>query len=263
MRLRSHLVVLVLVAVVPLLVFSVAMLRQAAEDQRAVLDQGMRNTASALSLAIDGEVKASQAILETLAASAYLDTGDLRAFYRLCTKTIEGRPNAYIVLFDRSGRPLLNSSRPFGSSLPNPLLATRPAGIDPSGRVGRRLAPTLAAQVAGSPEAAGMGRTVEGMPVYHVFTRSPNTGWTTSLAVSQAVVSSSIDRSIVLLGGGAVLALILGLGAALGVGRRISNPLSMLAGAAGSMVGGEQTDLKGSAVREVVELHRALVTAGG
>ena len=32
MRLRSHLVVLVLVAVVPLLVFSVAMLRQAAED---------------------------------------------------------------------------------------------------------------------------------------------------------------------------------------------------------------------------------------
>ena len=357
MRLRSHLVVLVLVAVVPLLVFSVAMLRQAAEDQRAVLDQGMRNTVSALSLAIDGEVKASQAILETLAASAYLDTGDLRAFYRLCVKTIEGRPNAYIVLFDRSGQPLLNSSRPFGSSLPNPLLATRPAGIDPrypdipvggaepvkraletarpavsdlfvslvtgqprisldvpivrggrvryvlelsfdpaiftqlllerhlppqsvasildrrglaiarsldpSGRVGRRLAPTLAAQVAGSPEAAGVGRTVEGMPVYHVFTRSPNTGWTTSLAVSQAVVSSSIDRSIVLLGGGAVLALILGLGAALGVGRRISNPLSMLAGAAGSMVRGEQTDLKGSAVREVVELHRALVTAGG
>src|SRR5438552_295515 len=131
MRLRSHLVVLVLVAVVPLLVFSVAMLRQAAEDQRAVLDQGMRNTASALSLAIDGEVKASRAILETLAASAYLDTGDLRAFYRLCAKTIEGRPNAYIVLFDGSGQPLLNSSRPFGSWLPNPLLATRPAGTDP------------------------------------------------------------------------------------------------------------------------------------
>src|SRR5439155_1307983 len=81
--------------------------------------------------AVDGGVKAWRAILETLAASAYLDTGDLRAFYRLCAKTIEGRPNAYIVLFDGSGQPLLNSSRPFGSWLPNPLLATRPAGTDP------------------------------------------------------------------------------------------------------------------------------------
>src|SRR5712691_7409367 len=131
MRLRSHLVVLVLVAVVPLLVFSIAMLRQEAEDQRAVLDQGMRNTASALSLAIEGEVKASQAILETLAASAYLDTGDLRAFYQLCAQTIQGRPNTYIVLFDRSWGPHLTSTRPSGPSLPNPLLATRPTGTDP------------------------------------------------------------------------------------------------------------------------------------
>jgi len=357
MKLRSHLVVLVLVAVIPLLIFSIAMLRQEAEDQRALLEQGMRNTVSALSLAIDGEVKASQAILETLAASAYLDTGDLKAFYQLCARTIEGRTTAYIVLFDRSGQPLLNSSRPFGSALPNPLLATQPAGtdprypdipvggaapvkrvletgrpaasdlfvslvtgqprisldvpivrggrvryvvelsfdpavftrllldhhlpehsvaaildrhglaiarsLDPSGRVGRRLAPALAAQVAGADPAAGVGRTFEGLPVYHVFTRSPSTGWTTSLAVSQAVVSSSINRSILLLSGGAALALILGLGAALGVGKRISTPLSMLAGAAGSMVRGEQADLTVSAVREVAELHSALVATGG
>jgi signal transduction histidine kinase/ActR/RegA family two-component response regulator len=357
MKLRSHLVVLVLVAVVPLLIFSVAMLRQEAEDQRVLLDQGMRNTARALSLGIDGEVKASQAILETLAASAYLETGDLKAFQRLCARAIESRANAYIVLFDRSGHPLLNSSRPFGSALPNPLVGTRPAGtdprypevslgggepvrrvletgrpvvsdlfvslvtkqprisldvpivrdgvvryvlelsldpaiftqllldrqlpahsvatildrngvalarsLDPSGRVGRRLAPTLAAQVAGSDEGSATGRTFEGVPVYHVFTRSLSTGWTTSLAVSQAVVGTSINRSVALLGGGAVLALILGLGAAFGVGKRISTPLSMLAGAAGSMVRGEQAALQVSGAREVVDLHAALVTAGG
>ena len=356
MKLRSHLVVLVLVAVIPLLAFSVLMLRQEAEDQRAVLDQGMRTTVRALSVAIDGEVKASQAILETLAASTELDRGDLKAFHRLCVRAIEGRTNAYIILFDRSGQPLVNSSRPFGTPLPNPLLGVRPAGTDPrypdlpvggaepvkrvletgrvavsdlfvslftgrprvsldvpvirsgavryvleisfdpenftqlllarhlpsysvaalvdrrgvaiarsldtAGRVGHRLAPTLAEAVAAADEGSGTGQTAEGTPVYHVFNRSTATGWTTSLAVSQAVVSVPLTRSIVLLGGGAAIALILGLGAAWLVGHRIATPLSGLANAASSMVRGEHADLTVSTVHEVAELHGALVTAG-
>jgi signal transduction histidine kinase/ActR/RegA family two-component response regulator len=355
MRLRSHLAVVVVLAVAPLLIFSIVILRQVSLDQRALLDQGMRDTARALSLAIDGEVKASRVTLETLAASAYLDTGDLKAFHQLCAQTIGGRQNAYVILFDPSGQQLVNSSRPFGSSLPNPLLGTRPAGTDPRypdvpiggaepvkrvleagrpvvsnlfvslvtraprisvdipvvradtiryvlelsfdpgvfsqllmdrrfpahsvaaivdrnglviarsfdpiGRVGRPLSPTLAARVAGSEEASGVGHTVEGLSVYHVLTRSPSTGWTTSFAVSQAVVSGPVNRSIALLTGGALLALILGLAAALAVGRRVSTPLSTLAGVAAAMVRGERMTLKVSGVREVVDLHGALVTA--
>ena len=121
MRLRSHLALLVLGAVLPVLIFTVAILRQEFQDQRAVLDQGMRNTGRAVSLAVDGEVK----------ASAYLDTGDLKAFYELCARTIVGRTNACIILFDAIGQQLVNSSRPFGAPLPNPLLSTRAAGTDP------------------------------------------------------------------------------------------------------------------------------------
>src|SRR5207247_6506179 len=43
---------------------------------------------------------------------------------------------------------------------------------NPSSRVGRPLAADLAAQIAMSEEASYTGHTVEGAPVYHVFTRS-------------------------------------------------------------------------------------------
>jgi hypothetical protein len=43
---------------------------------------------------------------------------------------MEGRRGAYVILFDSSGKPLVNSSRPFGSALPNPMQLTQPVGFD-------------------------------------------------------------------------------------------------------------------------------------
>jgi signal transduction histidine kinase/ActR/RegA family two-component response regulator len=356
MRLRSHLVILALGAALPLLIFSIAIVRQEPQDQRAVLDRGMRDTARALSLAVDGEVKALRAVLETLAASAYLDTGDLKAFYELCARTVEGRKNEYIVLFDPSGQQLVNSSRPFGSPLPNPLVGARAPGtdsrypdapvggaepvkrvletgrpvvsdlfvslvtrqprisldvpvvrsgtvryvlelsldpdiftqllvnhhlpadsvasildrkglaiarsLDPSGRVGRPLAADLAAQIGKSEGVSATGHTFEGVPVYYVFTRSESTGWTTSLAVSQAAVGRSLRRSVTLLTGGVAIALLLAGGLAFIIGKRIATPISTLAGSASSLARGEHVDLNASAVREMKELQNALVIAG-
>jgi len=356
MRLRSHLVILALGAALPLLVFSIGVVRQDYADQRVTLERGMRSTARALSLAVDGEVKASLAMLETLAASATLDSGDLKAFYALCRRTIEGRTNAYIILFDLSGRPLLNSSRPFGASLPHPLVTARSASadprypaapvggaapiekvletsrpvvsnlfvslvtrqprvsldipvlrsgtmryvlelsldpdvfvqllvkhhvavdsvvsivdrnglaiarsLDPAGRVGRPLAPALASQIAGADEGSGTGHTVEGMPVYHVFTRSTTTGWTTSLAVSQLAFGRSLRRSVGLLAEGVAVALLLGGSLAFVIGRRIASPISTLARSAASLARGESAELDATAVREVRDLRDTLVMAG-
>ena len=129
--LRTHLVLLVLAAVLPLLVLAVAMMRQQLAEKREIIDSGMQATARALTSAVDGEVKASMAILETLASSPLLDSGDLKAFYVLCTRAMEGHRGAFVVLFDTTGQQLVNSSRPFGSSLPNPLRSTQPPGFDP------------------------------------------------------------------------------------------------------------------------------------
>ena len=128
-KLRSHLIVLVLAAIVPLLVFAIGIVQHEIAGERELLTRGMHDTARALTLAIDGEVKASLAVLETLASSPFLDSGDLRSFYRLSARAMEGRRGAYVILFDRSGKPLVNSSRPFGSVLPDPLQAA-PAQFD-------------------------------------------------------------------------------------------------------------------------------------
>jgi hypothetical protein len=128
--LRTNLVLLVLAAVLPLVVFTVAMMREQLAEKREIIDSSMQGTARALTLAVDGEVKAALAILETLASSSSLERGDIRAFHDLCVRAMEGRRGAYVILFDASGQPLANSSRPFGSSLPNPLSTQLPS-FDP------------------------------------------------------------------------------------------------------------------------------------
>jgi len=129
--LRTHLILLVLAACLPLLVFAVAMVQQQLAEKREIIGSGMQATARALTLAVDGEVKAWLAILETLASSQLLDTGNIKSFHDLCARAMEGHGGASVVLFDASGKPLANSSRPFGSSLPSPLQATQPPGFDP------------------------------------------------------------------------------------------------------------------------------------
>ena len=355
MRLRSHLVVLVLAAIIPLLIFTVIVVGRELQNDRDILSVGMQNTVRALSLAADREVQTSLAVLETLAASPSLESGDLKGFHELCVRAIAGRKDAWIVLFDRSGQQIVNSSRPFGSVLPNPFReTTRPTtdprypnlplggaapvkkvfdtkqpvvsdlfvaldsrrptigvglpiirnGVvlyvlemsvdrdalvrllldqhppadavvslldgkglivartkDPALVVGLPLAPEFAAQIAKSDDGAGAGHTREGVPVYHAFTRSRITGWTTSLAMPRSAVSGSMRRSITFLAGGAAAVLLLGLGAAFVVGKRIATPISMLAGSAGAMARGEHVDQNVTAVREVADLHAALVTA--
>jgi len=131
LRVRWHLVALVLVAVVPLLIFTFVVVRRHLDDQREILESGMRATARALSVAADREVRTSFAILETLAASPALEADDFKAFHDLCVRTVANRKDAWIVLFARSGQQVVNSSRPFGSPLPNPFRETRPPAADP------------------------------------------------------------------------------------------------------------------------------------
>ena len=82
----------------------------------------MRDTVRALSLAMDREIGAVRAILETLAESPHLDTGDLRSFHEICRRALANRKESRLILFDRSGQQLMNTARPFGTPLPNPFV---------------------------------------------------------------------------------------------------------------------------------------------
>src|SRR5439155_2459735 len=81
MRLRSHLVVLVLGAVLPVLAFSAVMTTVFWRQQRAAFEQRFLERARAMSIALDRELGGDIRSLQVLTQSPHLASGDLRAFY--------------------------------------------------------------------------------------------------------------------------------------------------------------------------------------
>lgn len=120
MKLRSHLIVLVVAALLPLLIFAVVMIVLFDRQQRASVETRMIETARALSLAVDREVTGWTGTLEGLGASKQLDSGNLRAFYEEAQRVLKAREGwNNILLADSKGRQLLNLHRPLGAPLPS------------------------------------------------------------------------------------------------------------------------------------------------
>jgi signal transduction histidine kinase len=131
MRLRTHLTLLVLVSAAPLALFAGFLVRRDLEAEEDTRRTGTRDTVRALTLAIDRELRTSFSVLETLAAAPALAEGNLRKVHELCATAVLGRKGVWIILFDSNGQQILNSSKPFGSRLPNPIRDTKPPGTDP------------------------------------------------------------------------------------------------------------------------------------
>jgi signal transduction histidine kinase len=356
MRLRSHLILLVVVSVAPLAAFAAFLIWQDLAVEDEVRKVGARDTTRALSLAVDRELRATFSVLETLAASPALADGNLQKFHELCAGAVLGRKGVWIILFDPSGQQILNSNKPFGSPLPNPIRQTKPPGTDPrypllqvggphvirqvlgtrkpvvsdlfvaldSGEpivgvaipilrggevayvlemsvepdtllqifrdqevpatstasilderghviartvnsqamLGRRLSAELMAHIAGTPEGEGVGRTTEGVSVYHNFVRCRTAPWTVSLGISTESSDARQRRTLLLMGGGATFALILGLLVAWLMGRRISASISNLAKASDAMATGQGAPPEIPDLQEVHELRTALIAAG-
>ena len=120
MKLRTHLILLTLATVVPVVLFAVGLIVYLTQVERSSLERGMRDTARALALALDRDVNDIKTGVEALTASRYLDDRpDLAHFYEEAATVSKGF-GAWAVLSDPSGRQLLNTSRPFGAELPLP-----------------------------------------------------------------------------------------------------------------------------------------------
>lgn len=131
MRLRSYLTLLVVVSLAPLAFFAGFLVWQDLSIEEEVRRTGARDITRALSLAVDRELRTTFSVLETLAASPSLAEGNLKRFRELCAGAVLGRRGVWVILFDPSGQQVLNSSKPFGSPLPNPIRQTKPPGTDP------------------------------------------------------------------------------------------------------------------------------------
>ncbi|HEX2437864.1 MAG TPA: ATP-binding protein [Methylomirabilota bacterium] len=121
MRLRSHLVALVLAALVPVLGFAALVIRENTRLQLAATERGMRETAHAVAATVDKELDTAITALESLAESEQVDAADLHAFHTLCRRIVHTQGWTSILLFAADGRGLMHTALPLGSPLPTSL----------------------------------------------------------------------------------------------------------------------------------------------
>jgi signal transduction histidine kinase/ActR/RegA family two-component response regulator len=119
MRLRTHLLVLTLGTLLPLLVFAVIASALFAERERATFREGATQRTLALLTAVDAQLGSSVTALEGLATSRHLDTDDLRAFHAEAARVLGSQPDwLTVTLAPPSGQQVVNVLKPFGAELP-------------------------------------------------------------------------------------------------------------------------------------------------
>jgi len=118
MKLRSHLLVLTLGTLLPMLVFALIALGLLAERERALFERGAKERTLAVLTAIDGELGNSMTTLQALAASRHLDEGGLREFHRDAMRVLPTQPGwTSMSLATPQGEPLLRVPDEFGDKL--------------------------------------------------------------------------------------------------------------------------------------------------
>jgi two-component system, sensor histidine kinase len=305
MKLRTFLLAVVGLTLVPMLGVAGIAIWWAHQDERRAMEQALLYHARSLTLAVDREVETSLAGLKGLATSSDLDSADLPKFYEQARLAREAyRRWLTVALVDPAGRQRLNLLHPLGSPLPSvagleafqrTLRTGEPQVSDlvmgpTSGRqviavtlpllrdgnirhvlvavlTPESFASVLAAahiargtvgtildrhgivvattqgqeQLVGTPAPAGFvasareheetvftGPTLEGAAAYTAVSRAPRSQFTVSIAVPSEQLEGPLRRSLWLLSGGAVAALVLSLGLTHLAGRQFAGRLRRL-----------------------------------
>src|SRR6186713_1169134 len=115
MRLRSHLVALVLASLVPLLAFSAFVIRENDRLQLAATERGMRETSQAIATTVDEVVLSAISALEALAESDHLDAPDFAKFGEYSRRVTRAHGWTNVFLFDLRGQALTTASEGGGA----------------------------------------------------------------------------------------------------------------------------------------------------
>jgi PAS domain S-box-containing protein len=117
--LRLHLVALVLAVLLPALTFGAVVSWEALRGRDAANQSRLVDTAQALAATIDSHIAGRLAALTVLAASPGLEDWGEGGFEDLARKTGDAF-DGWVVVFERDGSPMLNTSVPDGTALPGP-----------------------------------------------------------------------------------------------------------------------------------------------
>ena len=119
MRIRSQLFVLTITAILPVAVFALFSVAQLAERERSAFKQQVSDQVIGLSSAVEAELGNAIGVLQTLATSSALDTGDIRTFRDQASRVVgQQRGWSTIQLAMPDGEQVMNTLRPPGAQLP-------------------------------------------------------------------------------------------------------------------------------------------------
>jgi signal transduction histidine kinase/ActR/RegA family two-component response regulator len=129
MRLRSHLVTLVVAVLVPMIAFSAIAMVMLDRHQHAAAERRAMELSAALMSAVDESLRSTITTLQALATVRSLEADDLRAFDTDAHRVRATQPDwKDVILLTPEGRQLVNTARPYGTPLPE---ASEPASLGP------------------------------------------------------------------------------------------------------------------------------------
>ena len=117
MRIRSYLLLLTAVVLVPGLLAAGIAVKNVREGERQAALRGLRETVRATSLLVDGEVQRSLGALGALGQSQHLQTGNFAALFDEASAA-DQHADVWTLVFDATGAQRLNTSLPYGTLLP-------------------------------------------------------------------------------------------------------------------------------------------------
>jgi two-component sensor histidine kinase/CheY-like chemotaxis protein len=127
--------------------------------------------------------------------------------------------------------------------------------------VGRKANPLFIERISRAAEGQMEVVSREGDAVVTTWSRSPATGWTIGLSQPKASFAAGLQRSLVILALGGILAVLSGGAAAILLARRIAGPMTELAAGAATLGRGVAVDRPTSGVREIEQVGESMVDA--
>ena len=122
LSLRMGLVLLVLAALVPMLIFAGWVVIRMAQAQTEITERNTQHLAQALAVAIDRELISMASALQVLTTSSYLADNNYAAFHRQASEALSHeliqREGVHIILAQANGQQLVNTRLPYGTPLP-------------------------------------------------------------------------------------------------------------------------------------------------
>ena len=128
MRIRSLLLLLTTLVLLPGFLAAVVAVAKVRDSEREAALRGLRETVRATTRLVDGDVQRSLGALEVLANSETLQSGDFATLYKQASAS-DQKPDVWTLVVDETGKQLLNTRVPFGTSLPRQTTQVRASTV--------------------------------------------------------------------------------------------------------------------------------------